>query len=477
MKVREVKGNDERTVLIGMVVSPQVLGRVAVRWNKDGLFASPWANIVGGWCVKFFRKHNQSPGKKIEVMFRSWADHADRDTVKLVEKFLSSISGQHTRAAAEINPDFILDIANELFNRIAAKKLVEGVEGDLEIGKVSDALKRIQTFHKVEIGSDASINLFSETAVMEEALDDNANATLISYPGALGRFFGDALSRESFIAVIGPEKRGKSFVLHDMAWRAATQRRKVAYFEAGDLSRRQLLRRFYTRMLGRPLKATKKDRPVMYPKSISTVKVSDDPDADKKVEISHDVRNYPESATEGDIRKRLKKVQKEVIKSDKEYLKLSVHPNSTLTMAGLRSILHDWSVFESWVPDVVVIDYADILAPPAGFHGESRDAVNDNWKAMRRLSQELHCLVVCGTQANAASYTAQTLGMHNFSEDKRKFSHVTGMFGLNQISDEKKAGVQRWNWLVLREEDFLVSDSVYVAQCLAVANPCVRSAS
>ena len=51
------------------------------------------------------------------------------------------------------------------------------------------------------------------------------------------------------------EKRGKTFWLIDMAWRGMLQRKKVAFFATGDMSQRQMMRRFIARAAKRPFKA------------------------------------------------------------------------------------------------------------------------------------------------------------------------------------------------------------------------------
>ena len=112
----------------------------------------------------------------------------------------------------------------------------------------------------------------------------------------------------------------------------------------------------------------------------------------------------------------------------------------------------------------MIIDYPDILAPEDP-RQEKRHQINDTWKALRRLSQVLHCCVIAPTQADADAYKGKTQSMSNFSEDKRKMSHVTGMLGLNQTDEEKMAGVMRLNWIVLREAEFVSSQCLYVAQC------------
>jgi len=468
MKVEKKSGSKERTILIAMIVNAQVLGEISLRWEEKGMFNSKWANIVAGWCVKYFRKYRKSPKRAIENLYESWAEQGDKDTILLVEKFLSSISGQYAKMNRRINSSYVLDIASNHFNIVKLTKLSDRIQGHIDLGEIDEARKIVADFQYVRAGLTKPVDLFDRTSIISVSQSDE-KSTLITYPGALGRFYGNSLEREAFIAFMGPEKRGISFHLLDLAWRGTLQRKRVAYFEAGDNSENQLKRRFYTRIIGRPLRATRKDRPVICPK---TLEIEDD----KPVVKSKGAIHYTDPVTSKEIWAAMKVVRDEKIKSDKSYLRLSCHPNSSLSVSGIWSMLREWEM-RKWVPDVVVIDYADILAPPPGFRGEGRDAINENWKALRRLSQELHCLVVTATQANAASYTVGTLGMQNFSEDKRKFAHVTGMVGLNQGDEEKEKGIMRLNWLVLREEEFVSSRHVYVAGCLAIANPCMKSAN
>lgn len=257
-----------------------------------------------------------------------------------------------------------------------------------------------------------------------------------------------------------------TFHLMNVAWQALKERRKVAFFEIGDLSKHQIKSRFLVRASKHPVWATKPDRPVKYPKSLEV--------EDGKALVEFEERHFKTGLDQEAAWKAVQKFMTGTVKSKESHFRLSVHPNNSLTAAGLRGIVQTWAR-AGWVADIVVIDYADLLAAPPGY-SESRDQINANWKEMRRLSQEIHGLVVTATQANAASYRAESLDMSNFSEDKRKFAHVTGMVGINQTAVEKADQVQRLNWLVLREDEFLTTDHVFVAGCLALANPTVRSA-
>jgi hypothetical protein len=175
-----------------------------------------------------------------------------------------------------------------------------------------------------------------------------------------------------------------------------------------------------------------------------------------------------------DAYKNMKAFQK---KHNKRF-KLSTHANETLSLSQIRTLLDLWARQEDFIPDVIIVDYADILASDADCtHLNSRDQHNKNWQRLRSLSQTYHCLVVTATQSDSKSYEkkVRVLNLTHFSEDKRKFAHVTGMYGLNQDSEEKQIGLMRINELVVREDAFVDSNQVNVLQRLEMGRPYIGS--
>lgn len=461
MKMTKYDNSDEKQILIGMIVNDVVCGHISSIWEKEGLFESKWSNLVASWCVKYQNKYSKAPQQDIEKIFMSWAaDSDDTDTADMVDQFLQSLSDEYEET--NFNHNYILDRASIYFNGVKLKRLSETIEGDLDLGNVEAALKRLNNFGHVEVGSTAGIDVLRDTEAIQTAFEEKKEP-LIRYPNDLGKFFDESLERDGFIAFMGPEKRGKTFWLLDVAWRGMLQRRKVAFFAVGDMSQAQMLRRIHTRAAKTPI------RPgvVKIPRNIIR-----DEEEDGQCFVEFEEREFKKGLTWRQGLEAAKKTIKRT-RSKETLFRLSCHPNSTLSVLNMQSILKTWER-EGWVPDVVVIDYADILANPPGYK-ESRDAINASWKQMRAMSQSLHCLVVTATQADAASYTANTLSTSNFSEDKRKYAHVTGMVGLNQNIAEKAEGIMRLNWLVLRENEFSSAKTVTVATCFPLANPAVKS--
>lgn len=249
--------------------------------------------------------------------------------------------------------------------------------------------------------------------------------------------------------------------LIEMAWRALTQGRRVAFFEVGDMSQRQLLNRFYTRI-------------TKYPSDPGVIKIptylNHEPDTPNAY-TEFQEKEFDEGLSPERAKSIMRKAQK---KYGKDKLKLSVHANSSINVAGMESVLQTWERENQWTPDVVLVDYADILAPPVGVI-ESRDQINATWKQLRAMSQRRHCLLATATQTDADSYKVGILSRSNFSEDKRKFAHVTGMLGLNVSEEDKDNQITRLNWVLRREKKFSDSKICHVAGCLDIGAPAILS--
>lgn len=462
MKSEKIEGSAEKRSITAMIVDKVVLARVADKWTKDGLFASKWANLVGRWCLDFFEAYNEAPKKEIRSIFQAWAeDNKDDDTVELVDRFLTGLSDDYATLEAEAQSEFVIDLAEKHFNKVLVDRAIEVLEGYRDTNQIDKAIRYAQNLNKLEIGLGSGIDVFQNKEAIIQAFESK-HEPIIRYSGAAANFFEDNLERDAFIGVMAPEKRGKSWFLQEFAHRGVLQRHKVAMFQCGDMSQNQVMRRLMVRVAQLPAKNIK----VKYP--VAMGKNSDD-----AVTVTHEVQEYPALINWQAAWAACKELTRETLRSKQPFWKLSCHPSGTISVRGIENIINGW-IRTGWVPDVVVIDYADILAA-IDPRADKRDQINDTWMALRALSQKLHCLVITATQSNVRSYGVETMDMKNFSEDKRKFAHVTGMIGLNQTRVEKEQGVMRLNWVTLRENEYHEGRCVHVAGCLSLARPIIKS--
>lgn len=468
MKTTEYEAHGERLVLTAMVTSTAALARLAPRWVPSGHFHSPWANIVGGWCVEYFNKYGRAPQADIEGKFRSWADKGpDPAMVGLVDDYLGGLSGAYEAEGDEVNPDYAVDTAAALWRDVALERLAEDIRSNLANKDGEAAQHAANSYQAPNLSGLAYIDVLQDTEAMAAAFEQ-AGAGLVQYPGALGQFFGPQLGRDEFVAFIGATGRGKSWWLMDLAWRAMRQGRRVAYFEVGDMSEAQLLRRMGTRAARHPSKAP---YDVRYPTSITPPTSGGGTGGPSVADVVFEDLSFEGPLTGPQAAKALARYTR---RHKGPRLRMQPHPADTATVAGIGATLQDWEM-QGWMADVVVVDYADLLAAPYGYQPGDREAINANWKALRGLSQQRHCLVVTATQGDANSYNAHTMGRGNFSDDRRKNDHVTGMVGINQTPEEKEYGIMRLNWTKRRDAEYQESRCVHVAGCLALGQPAVVS--
>lgn len=154
--------------------------------------------------------------------------------------------------------------------------------------------------------------------------------------------------------------------------------------------------------------------------------------------------------------------------------KLATFANRSISVTGIANVLDRWEQTEGFIADVVVIDYADILAPE-NTKVEFRHQENEKWMALRALSQKRHVCLITATQTNRESYDAKNIEMKHAGEDKRKFAHATAVYALNQYGDEKQQGVMRFSPLAVREDAFDSNHNVHVLQCLQIGSPYISS--
>lgn len=455
MKTRRYRGDDLRRVLQGMVTDQVVCSRIAGQWKDEGLFDSPWANLVGRWCVLHQRKYGVPPNGQLRDIFDEWAGrHPDSvDMVKLVEKFLTHLSEQFESQPEAHSSEYLLDCAGRYFNKVRLRGVIEEATDELDHNQVDSAHGLLSEVNRVELGVGSVVKPAEDYEAWSQAFDREQQRPLIGYPGRLDNFLGRAMTRGKFIAFMGPDKSGKSFWLLDAAYRAVRNRRRVAFFDVGDMTEGDILMRLGSRVARVPHRSP---RTVWVPKTVT-----------KGGKVEGENKQFGKLLGASGAYRAFRKVCR-----GRDIFRLSCHPNSSINLDGLVGILRNWER-EGWVADVVVIDYADILAPPVGVR-ETLDQIDTTWRHLRRLSQEFHCLVLTATQSNAAAYQEKAaLSRKHFSGRKTKLAHVNGMIGINVTSDEKEKGVTRLNWVVRREGAFSDQRWMTVAGCLSFSSPAI----
>lgn len=148
-------------------------------------------------------------------------------------------------------------------------------------------------------------------------------------------------------------------------------------------------------------------------------------------------------------------------------------PTKSASVSDLNVHLDNMEYYENFIPDVIIIDYADILIAEKSFKGEYRHQLDNIWSSLRKMAQERNCLVVTASQTEKGTFK-KDVDEASAAEDIRKIAHITSGLALNQTREEKKRGILRISQVVAREEPGAFDQAV-VLQCLDIGRPCIDS--
>ena len=472
MKVEEYDDTVEIALLHSMAKNAVVLGKVASRWEKPGLFSNPFVNVIAQKCLSYHRRYGKAPKNNLPALMVEWAEgRADTETVKMVDQVLGRVVAYGESNGKAVNVDHVVDRLARQFNKVKIARHVQELEADLGSGRVDEAAARIASFRRVDMAGDALVDPILDQAEIDQTFSEEDSELLVRYDRGLQHVFQNAMERDSLTAFLAASKATKSLWLLDVAVRAMLGRRRSALVIVGDMSRRQVKRRLYAHLLRHPTINPMGDWPyvVRWPKSIKPPPG----EGDAVALVDHERLEFQKLMSPKKASRLLKEFMDTQVRSLDSFFKLACFPPLGTSVVGIRTLLEEHDA-AGWVADVVVIDYADNLAP-VDRKLDKLDQTNETWQLLRSLSMTRHCLVVTATQSNRPGFRKELLDREDVCGDRRKLDHVTAMFGINMSTDEKDAGVSRINVINRREGDFNSRRPAYVAGCLALANPAIVS--
>lgn len=508
----------ERKIVIGLITSTEYLHKLQPLW-KGRYMESSVAKHISRWCWQYFDKYGKAPGRDIEGLLYKQTN-IDKDLLAEIEEdILPGLSEEYIQGDWDIS--YLLEQTKLYLTQRRLLIHADDIRAQIADDELLAAENLAASYIPAVDDTEPALDLSSGEAVrvLRRAFD-NTYKPVVIYPHALGKLWNSQLVSGGLVALLAPEKRGKTFMLMDMAIRATRQGKRVAFFQAGDMTESQMLIRMAVHLakksnlekycgilyepvrdcvlnqIGKCNKSIREGNIDVFPeKTMEDVKRGITFDDIKKAMVEepgyktcHNCGDYTTMRL-GSVW--MKKIDvgdpltsghaviywKKFFRKYKNQFKLSTHANGTLSVQNIKSLLDIWERRDNFLPDIIIIDYADLLEPDGSVR-DFRQQQNLIWKGLRALAQQKNePLVVTATQADANSYDRTSLKMSNFSEDKRKLAHVTAMYGLNQdpAGREKALKILRINEIVIREGGFDSASQVTVLQNLARGLPVISS--
>jgi len=493
-RIEAVDNKIEEDIIIGLIVFDKVCNKLMPIAKQD-YFVSSQAKEIFKWIHNYFSLYNEAPRKHIQDIFENEKKKLDASTVELIEIILSKLSEEFE--SENFNVDYLIDRALEYIDKRSLTILSNDIDTLVANGRLDDAKIKVSNYRKIVKVTSSWIDPFNYVEV-NSAMNIESE-TLFSFPGELGKMVG-GFERDQFIAFLAPVKRGKTWILIELAILALMNKLKVVFISL-EMNDARVKRRVYKRISS----CVSGGGLVRYPcfdclnnqdgsclriERTNKIRLLDNNDEVPNFHVNmkykpcsyckdNNIDAYIPTSwftvverpdfNISNIRAPVKAFRKMFAKNN---FRFKAYPRFSAGIDNIKGDLDILGYSEGFFPDVIITDYIDIIAREKG---EVRHEIDKLWMLHAALATERHCLVATASQAKASSWNSRTVTAADSSENYRNPAHVDAMFSLNQTNEEKEKGLMRIAFIAAREGYFNAFRQVTVLQQLNAGQPIIDS--
>lgn len=451
MKREKIDLSPERLIVTNMIVSEPFLRSISPVFRPQ-LLKTNYAKTVSTWIMEYYQQYKESPGKNIQSIYRhKRKELRDDDEAESIAEFLKHLSEDWEETDVH-NVQYAIKQAIHYLKIRSLELLQEQIEAALSESNPLRGEQALAKFSRVEPPMGEGVSILKDAGKVAAA-HLNDEEVLFSFPGALGQVIGK-LHRSDFMSYMAPMKRGKTFHLWYAAETAMSHGHKVVFITL-EMSENAMVRRAWQSLVGQPNEEGDVTIPYFEEYEDKWI-VRERSESRKSIDPSN-VDNIQKT-----LRKRFRRGD----------VRIMSFPAYSATVEDLEAHIDNLAYYDNFIPDVVIIDYADIIAPSGGGN-EYRHQLDGIWKRLRRMAQERNALVITATQAEKGTF-AKDASETSVAEDIRKLAHVTCMVALNQKKEEAEKGIMRVSQIAIREGKRQFHQAV-VLHCLDIGRPVIDS--
>lgn len=473
----------EKRILTGIITSKEYLQDIFPLIDL-AYFKSSFIRRVAGWVLDFYDGYSKVPLSEIQSIFNAESPKLKEEEAELISKLLTNISKRY-ELEQTLNIPYLTDQTEKYFKQRELEITSGNLKVLLERGDIEEAENQISKFRKIQKLTSNWINPFDDKEI-DETFEQMDNV-FFQFPGKLGEFTGN-MDRDWLVGISGPFKKGKTWFLQEFAVMGIMDGLKVAFFSL-EMSKQKTKERLYKRITG----SYGEEGKLKYPCFDCSINQDNTCELEKRVcdeqipdEYTPGSSYAPCTACRNDgTNNYIQTTYWETLdhpafdvnsvgtaleswqRGYNDLLRIKIYPRFAANIADIKRDLDLLEQFEDFVPDIILIDYADILKPE-NENSVGIDKEDRTWIALAQLAAERHALVVAPTQVTKSGQDAVKLKVEHTAKWVGKLAHVDAMLTLNQTSEEKTNGVMRVGVMMHRHNDFNDEMTVTILQNLAV---------
>lgn len=150
-------------------------------------------------------------------------------------------------------------------------------------------------------------------------------------------------------------------------------------------------------------------------------------------------------------KKALKRFQLVKMKLKNAQIYSKVLENFTATPQKIDNVIREFELQHNSAPDVLLIDYLDIVSMRAG-KKDTLEEVDEKWRWAAQLAKNKNLCLITVEQSNRDGRSSLSLETVNTADNKNKDSHLSAKFGISATPYEEEKNMFRLHSLLQRHK-------------------------
>ena len=415
---------------------------------EPGMFESDFYKHIAKLAIDFYREFGTAPGDHIADLLEPKLNLNTRESEAYLQILVNLFNNKD-----DVNSDYVLSQLRKFVRQqslkdgiiVAHQAIKDGMLDDAETALTKALSKQISVF-------DPGIHL-SDTAQSLGFLTDPVMSYPIGIPPLDKLGLGPAPGE--LTVILAPPNRGKTQFCVHIAKVCALMRLKVLCISL------QMSEKKYTQRIFQSLFAiSKRQAEVVY------TAFNEDEDG-KLAGFRFEMIKRP-TLQDANIAALLK--HKLTQFHNKIKILVKRFPTNSLTIKGLEAYLDSLERFHNYVPDIIIIDYADLLVVD---QSNLRISTGGVYKDLRRIAVERNVAMVSPSQSNRLGEDARVITLKHLAEDYSKAGTADNVFAYCQTALEYKLGLARLFVAKARDEERDMT--ILISQAYRMAQFCISS--
>ncbi len=235
--------------------------------------------------------------------------------------------------------------------------------------------------------------------------------------------------RKELFLFVAPPKRGKSWFLINAAKQAMNQNKKVVHISL-EMSEKIVTKRYLQSIFGTTTSNTDKNAPMIFfsENGDFNLNVSDEKPPTLQAESKNIIESLSNEGTHTWMNRNLR---------------IKQFPTGGLSLPQLNAYLDSLEMKDNWIPDVLVVDYADLMKVRGKGSNDYRIELGQIYKELRGLAVERNLMLITASQSNRGGADKERIDDTDIAEDYSKIATADTVITYSQKETEKTLGLAR----------------------------------